>query len=64
VLLPELHVGDLLVSPTMGAYTTVTATRFNGRPFTPVAVVGRGTAAPQTATEAVVASDVRRVPIV
>lgn len=40
VLLPELRVGDLLISPTMGAYTTVTATRFNGRPFTPIAVVG------------------------
>jgi ornithine decarboxylase len=42
VLLPDLAVGDLIVSPTMGAYTTVTATRFNGRPLTPVAVVGRG----------------------
>jgi ornithine decarboxylase len=44
VMLPDLQVGDLLVSPAMGAYTTVTATRFNGRPFTPVAVVGRGPA--------------------
>ena len=60
VMLPELRVGDLLVSPTMGAYTTVTATRFNGRPFTPVAVVGRGA----TTAEVAVASDVRRVPIV
>ncbi|MFB7883770.1 type III PLP-dependent enzyme [Microbacterium sp. NPDC056057] len=60
VLLPDLAVGDLLVSPTMGAYTTVTATRFNGRPFTPVAVVGRGA----TTSEVAVASDVRRVPIV
>ena len=60
VLLPDLAVGDLLVSPTMGAYTTVTATRFNGRPFTPVAVVGRGA----TTAEVAVASDVRRVPIV
>ncbi|GAA1997751.1 type III PLP-dependent enzyme [Microbacterium pumilum] len=41
-LLPELVVGDLVVSPVMGAYTTVTATRFNGRPLTPVAVVGHG----------------------
>lgn len=40
VLLPDLRVGDLLVSPTMGAYTTVTASRFNGRPLTPVAVLG------------------------
>ncbi|MFC8680035.1 type III PLP-dependent enzyme [Microbacterium ureisolvens] len=60
MLLPDLHVGDLLVSPTMGAYTTVTATRFNGRPFTPVAVVGRGPTTGQVA----VPSDVRRVPIV
>ncbi|HEY8319674.1 MAG TPA: type III PLP-dependent enzyme [Amnibacterium sp.] len=30
--MPELHVGDLVIAPTMGAYTTVTASRFNGRP--------------------------------
>ncbi|WP_349428627.1 type III PLP-dependent enzyme [Microbacterium sp. LWS13-1.2] len=60
VLLPELRLGDLLVSPTMGAYTTVTATRFNGRPFTPVAVMGRG--APRV--EAGETADLRRVPIV
>jgi ornithine decarboxylase len=60
VLLPELQVGDLLVSPTMGAYTTVTATRFNGRPFTPIAVVRRGA----TSGEVAAASQVRRVPIV
>lgn len=42
VTLPDLAVGDLLASPVMGAYTTVTATRFNGRPFTPIAVVGYG----------------------
>ncbi|GAA1961280.1 type III PLP-dependent enzyme [Microbacterium deminutum] len=42
VTLPELAVGDLLASPVMGAYTTVTATRFNGRPLTPIAVVGQG----------------------
>ena len=41
-LLPELAVGDLLVSPVMGAYTVVTSTRFNGRAQTPVAVVGQG----------------------
>lgn len=40
VMLPDLVVGDLMVSPTMGAYTTVTATRFNGRPLTPIAIVG------------------------
>lgn len=38
-LLPDLAVGDLLVSPAMGAYTVVTATRFNGRSVTPVVVV-------------------------
>ncbi len=38
-LLPELAVGDLLVSPTMGAYTAVTASRFNGRPLTPIAAL-------------------------
>ena len=41
-LLPDLVVGDLLVSPVMGAYTVVTSTRFNGRAATPVAVVGQG----------------------
>jgi ornithine decarboxylase len=60
VLLPELSVGDLLVSPTMGAYTTVTATRFNGRPLTPVAALDR----PAPTAEVAVAADVRRVPIV
>ncbi|MET0812508.1 MAG: type III PLP-dependent enzyme [Microbacterium sp.] len=42
VMLPDLAVGDLVASPAMGAYTTVTATRFNGRPLTPIAVVGFG----------------------
>ena len=28
-VLPELEVGDVLVSPNMGAYTTVSATNFN-----------------------------------
>jgi ornithine decarboxylase len=49
VMLPELSVGDLLVSPVMGAYTTVTASRFNGRPLTPIAVVGRGLSTGQLA---------------
>ncbi|TNM67800.1 type III PLP-dependent enzyme [Streptomyces sp. NP160] len=35
--MPRLQVGDVVVSPTMGAYTSVTASRFNGRP--PAAVV-------------------------
>jgi ornithine decarboxylase len=42
VLPPDLCVGDLLVSPAMGAYTAVTATRFNGRDITSIAVVTRG----------------------
>lgn len=37
--LPRLVVGDILVSPMMGAYTLVTATGFNGIPITPVIVV-------------------------
>lgn len=56
-LLPDLEVGDLLVSPAMGAYTTVTATRFNGRPFTPISVIA---AQPIT----VPARDLRREPAI
>jgi len=37
--LPRLVVGDILVSPLMGAYTLVTATTFNGIPITPVITV-------------------------
>lgn len=62
VLLPELAVGDLLVSPTMGAYTSVTATRFNGRALTPIAVMGRGLTTGEVT--AVGASDPRTVSIV
>ncbi len=40
--LPRLEVGDLLVSPEMGAYTWVTATTFNGIPVTPVVVLEEG----------------------
>ncbi len=40
VLLPELVPGDLVVSPAMGAYTVVTASRFNGRPVPRVVVMG------------------------
>jgi ornithine decarboxylase len=36
--MPELKVGDVVVSPMMGAYTTVTASRFNGIAETPVVV--------------------------
>ena len=39
VLLPELAVGDLLVSPTMGAYTTASASTFNLFPKAQVVVV-------------------------
>ncbi|WNG90434.1 hypothetical protein C6A87_022560 [Mycobacterium sp. ITM-2016-00317] len=34
--MPALGVGDLLISPMMGAYTSVTASRFNGIGPTPV----------------------------
>ncbi|MGA5463475.1 type III PLP-dependent enzyme [Mycobacterium sp. NPDC050041] len=34
--MPPLAVGDLLVSPMMGAYTAVTASRFNGIAATPI----------------------------
>ncbi|MBO9577664.1 MAG: type III PLP-dependent enzyme, partial [Microbacteriaceae bacterium] len=37
--LPRLVVGDILVSPMMGAYTLVTATEFNGIPITRTIVV-------------------------
>ncbi|KQM84496.1 hypothetical protein ASE68_05710 [Agromyces sp. Leaf222] len=40
--LPPLGTGDLLVSPMMGAYTSATATRFNGIEPTPIHVLGRG----------------------
>ncbi|QAY74916.1 type III PLP-dependent enzyme [Agromyces protaetiae] len=39
VVLPELRIGDVLVSPMMGAYTWATATGFNGIAPTPVVVV-------------------------
>jgi ornithine decarboxylase len=39
--LPRLREGDLLLSPTMGAYTSVTATTFNGRRAAKVVVLER-----------------------
>ncbi|WP_084003329.1 type III PLP-dependent enzyme [Agromyces aureus] len=39
--LPRLVAGDLLVSPMMGAYTSATATRFNGIEPTPIHVLVR-----------------------
>jgi ornithine decarboxylase len=42
VMLPDMRVGDVLVSPAMGAYTTVTASHFNGIAATAVAVVTSG----------------------
>ena len=59
-MLPELVVGDMLASPVMGAYTTVTATRFNGRALTPVAVVGRGSTTAEVAVRADAAPVVER----
>jgi ornithine decarboxylase len=34
--MPALEVGDIVVSPMMGAYTAVTSSRFNGIPATPI----------------------------
>ena len=48
--LPQLKIGDLLLSPTMGAYTSVTASDFNGIPRTPIIAVGK-----QARTDAVLA---------
>ncbi|WP_394771076.1 hypothetical protein [Lacisediminihabitans sp.] len=39
--LPALREGDTLLSPTMGAYTAVTATEFNGRRRAPIVVIDR-----------------------
>ncbi|MDT5335684.1 MAG: ornithine decarboxylase [Mycobacterium sp.] len=36
--MPSLGIGDVVVSPTMGAYTSVTASRFNGIAATPIVV--------------------------
>jgi ornithine decarboxylase len=36
--MPPLEVGDVVVSPMMGAYTSVTSSRFNGIGETPVVV--------------------------
>lgn len=38
--MPQLDVGDIVVSPLMGAYTSVTSSRFNGIPETPVVIAG------------------------
>jgi ornithine decarboxylase len=37
--LPELDIGDLLLFETMGAYTSVSATNFNGYPKTKIVVI-------------------------
>ena len=34
--MPALRIGDVLISPMMGAYTAVTSSRFNGIPATPI----------------------------
>ena len=39
--MPVLGMGDVVVSPLMGAYTTVTASRFNGIAPTPIVVCRR-----------------------
>jgi ornithine decarboxylase len=38
-LMPALNVGDVIVSPVMGAYTSVTSSRFNGIPATRIVEV-------------------------
>ncbi|MHC5796269.1 type III PLP-dependent enzyme [Lacisediminihabitans sp. FW035] len=47
--LPRLREGDLLLSPTMGAYTSVTATTFNGRRPAKVVVLERAVATQRAA---------------
>ncbi len=37
--MPQLNIGDVVVSPMMGAYTSVTSSRFNGIPATPIVEV-------------------------
>ena len=39
--MPPLRVGDIVVSPMMGAYTTVTSSRFNGIAQTPIVISPR-----------------------
>jgi ornithine decarboxylase len=39
--MPRLSIGDVVVSPVMGAYTTVTSSRFNGIAATPIVVSAR-----------------------
>jgi ornithine decarboxylase len=39
--MPELKIGDVVVSPMMGAYTAVTSSRFNGIAQTPIVVSAR-----------------------
>ena len=34
--MPALDIGDIVISPLMGAYTTVTSSRFNGITATPI----------------------------
>jgi ornithine decarboxylase len=40
--MPPLDVGDIVVSPLMGAYTSVTSSRFNGIAETPVVISQHG----------------------
>jgi ornithine decarboxylase len=34
--MPNLEVGEVVISPLMGAYTSVTSSRFNGIAATPI----------------------------
>jgi ornithine decarboxylase len=49
--MPEMAIGDLVLSPTMGAYTAVTACRFNGR--LPARILPASLAAPDGSVLAV-----------
>lgn len=44
--MPELAVGDVVVSPMRGAYTFVTSSRFNGIPETRIVTVPSGIFSP------------------
>src|SRR3954449_6314223 len=51
--MPPLEVGDIVVSPMMGAYTAVTSSRFNGIPATRIVMVQQVTVVFDNATSRV-----------
>ena len=48
--LPDLSIGDLIVAPMMGAYTSATATEFNSLPRTNIIAVNVEESASPTVT--------------